>query len=70
MTRTNVADTFRAEWTKLRTLRSTWLTVGIGALASVAVAALVCVAQVSQWDSMSERQRLDFDPTSTALQLL
>jgi ABC-2 type transport system permease protein len=67
MSSTTVADTFRAEWTKLRTLRSTWLTLGIGALASVAVAALVCVAQVSQWDSMSERQRLDFDPTSTAL---
>jgi ABC-2 type transport system permease protein len=64
---TTILDTLKAEWTKLRTLRSTWLTLGGGMIASVVIAALVCVATVSQWDSMGAKQQADFDPTSTAL---
>jgi ABC-2 type transport system permease protein len=65
--RLTIADTFKAEWTKLRTLRSTWCTIGGAVFASVGLAALICIAQVSQWDQMSAKQRLEFDPTSTAL---
>jgi len=65
--RINVVDTFKAEWTKLRTLRSTWFTVGGAVGISVGLAALVCVAQVSQWDQMSAKAHAEFDPTSTAL---
>src|SRR5438309_8969218 len=64
---TTFLDTLKAEWTKLRTLRSTWYTVGGAALISVALASLICVATVSQWDQMSAKQRAEFDPTSTAL---
>jgi ABC-2 type transport system permease protein len=64
---TTILDTFKAEWTKLRTLRSTWFTVAGSVLFSVALAALICVATVAQWDTMSASQRADFDPTSTAL---
>ncbi|MCU1496869.1 MAG: putative transporter transrane protein [Acidimicrobiales bacterium] len=64
---TTILDTFKAEWTKLRTLRSTWYTVGGSVLISVALASLICVATVAQWDKMSASQRADFDPTSTAL---
>ena len=64
---TTIVDTFNAEWTKLRTLRSTWFTVGGTVFISVGLAALICIAQVSQWDQMSAKQRLQFDPTSTAL---
>jgi len=64
---TTMANTFRAEWTKLRTLRSTWLTVAGAVIASVGLAGLICAAQVSQWDQMSPQQRAEFDPTSTAL---
>jgi ABC-2 type transport system permease protein len=64
---TTIVDTFRAEWTKLRTLRSTWFTVGGAVAVSVALAGLICVANVSQWDGMTDKQRADFDPTSTAL---
>jgi ABC-2 type transport system permease protein len=63
----NVIDTFRAEWTKLRTLRSTWFTLGGAAIASIVLGALVSLATVSQWDQMTAKQRLTFDPTSTAL---
>jgi ABC-2 type transport system permease protein len=63
----NVTDTFKAEWTKLRTLRSTWYTLGGAAIASVVLGALVSLATVSQWDQMTPKERLSFDPTSTAL---
>jgi ABC-2 type transport system permease protein len=62
-----IVNTFKAEWTKLRTLRSTWYTVGGAGLISVVLAAIICAAQVSQWDSMSAKQHSAFDPTSTAL---
>lgn len=64
---TTITNTFRGEWTKLRSLRSTWLTVAGAVVASVGLAGLICVAQVSQWDQMSPKQRASFDPTSTAL---
>jgi hypothetical protein len=63
---TTIADTFKAEWTKLRTLRSTWYTVGGAVAASVGLTALICIAQASQ-DQMTAKQRQAFDPTSTAL---
>lgn len=64
---TTIVDTFKAEWTKLRTLRSTWFTVGGAMVAAVGLAGLICAASVSQWDTMSPAQRAEFDPTSTAL---
>ena len=64
---TTIVDTFKAEWTKLRTLRSTWFTVGGAVALSVGLAALICVATVSQWNQMSAKAHADFDPTSTAL---
>jgi ABC-2 type transport system permease protein len=63
----DLAKTFRAEWTKLRTLRSTWWTIGGSAFVSIGLAAVICAAQVSQWDQMTAKQRLTFDPTSTTL---
>jgi ABC-2 type transport system permease protein len=63
----NMAATVKAEWTKLRTLRSTWYTLGGAAIASIVLGALVSLATVSQWDQMTAKQRLSFDPTSTAL---
>ncbi len=64
---TTIVDTFKAEWTKLRTLRSTWYTVGGAFAAAIGLAGLICFASASQWSKMSEAQRADFDPTSTAL---
>ena len=64
---TSLRNTFAAEWTKLRSLRSTWVTMlGAGALSAL-LAALVAATEVSQWDEWTSRQRADFDPTSHAL---
>lgn len=57
----------KAEWTKLRTLRSTWLTSAISVAAAVALAALATGADVRDWDTMTAEERLTYDPTSTSL---
>ncbi len=63
----SLGRTFKAEWTKIRTLRSTWVTLGISAVASVGLGAIVCAANASQWSTMSASQRAQFDGTSNAL---
>jgi ABC-type transport system involved in multi-copper enzyme maturation permease subunit len=64
---TSVRNTFASEWTKLRSLRSTWVTLlGAGALSAL-LAALVAATEVNQWDEWNARQRADFDATSHAL---
>ena len=57
----------KAEWVKLRTLRSTWLTVGAAMAASVVLGAAIVESTVSQWDSMTAKQRLTFDATSSSM---
>ena len=59
--------TAKAEWTKLRTLPSTWRTVIIAFGISVALGAILCVSQVQQWKNMTPGQRQTFDPTSCSL---
>lgn len=57
----------RAEWTKLRSVRSTaWTllaTIGI----AVGFGALVGVSQMSSWDNLDPAERLRFDPTFFSL---
>ena len=57
----------RAEWTKLRSVRSTTWTL----LATVAIAigfgALVGVSQMSNWDNLDPAEQLRFDPTFFSL---
>ena len=59
--------TMRAEWTKLRTLRSTWLTLSIAVVASIALGALASASDVRDWATMTEQERAAYDPTSTSL---
>jgi ABC-2 type transport system permease protein len=62
-----LARSFRAEWTKLRTLRSTWITIATSVGISIGFALINVSSTVSQWADMSVKQRADFDPTSSAL---
>ena len=57
----------KAEWTKLRTLSSTWRTAVMATAISIALGTILCVSQVQQWSSMTAQQRLTFDPTSCSL---
>jgi ABC-2 type transport system permease protein len=57
----------KAEWTKLRTLPSTWRTVVLATVISIALGAILCVSQAQQWTKMTAGQRHSFDPTSCSL---
>jgi hypothetical protein len=57
----------RAEWTKLRSVRSTvWTLLATVGLA-VGFGALIGVSQMNSWDRLDPGERLRFDPTSFSL---
>lgn len=67
MTATAGTRTYVAEWTKLRTLRSTWATV-VGSFAlSVFLAYVVASQQAGEWESMTPAQQGEIDPVATSL---
>jgi hypothetical protein len=67
-TRTNlIARTTKSEWTKLRTLRSTWRSVGAAAGLAIGLGAAIVAAQVAQWNTMTAKQHQAFDATATSL---
>jgi ABC-2 type transport system permease protein len=57
----------RAEWTKMRSVRSTMWTLAVTVGLAVGFGALVGVSQVNSWDTLTPVQRLRFDPTSFSL---
>jgi ABC-2 type transport system permease protein len=57
----------RAEWTKLRSVRSTVWTLLTTVALAVGFGALVGVSQMSSWDDLDTAERLRFDPTSFSL---
>lgn len=64
---TPVVRALRGEWTKLRTLPSSWRTAAITLTSAIGFAAAVVASQVSQWSTMSAAQHRAFDPTSMSL---
>jgi ABC-2 type transport system permease protein len=54
--------TFASEWTKLTTLRSTYVTVALSVVLAVVTAALAAMAIGLTWDDWSAADRQDFDP--------
>jgi hypothetical protein len=57
----------RAEWTKLRSVRSTAWTLGAAVLLSVGLGALITAVTSSQYDSFSPADKLTFDPITASL---
>lgn len=62
-----IRRTLKAEWTKLRTLPSTWRTVVMATVISIALGTILCVSQVHAWSTMTAQQRQIFDPTACSL---
>lgn len=60
--RTTFMNTMASEWLKLTTLRSTYVTLGLGALLSVAMSALVCLAVGSTFDGWAPERQAQFAP--------
>src|SRR5262249_13983394 len=60
-------DVIRSEWTKLRSVRSTWWTLFAVVVGAIGVSILVCEADVARWDSMSPGSHAGFDATFVSL---
>src|SRR4030081_2237626 len=56
-----------SEWTKLRSVRSTWWTVASTFAIMIGFGALLSWAYVSRFDRLDLSERLSFDPTAHAL---
>lgn len=63
----NFGDVLRSEWTKLRSVRSTYWTLLAAVVVTVGISALVCSIYASQYSTMSASDRAFFDPTSFSL---
>jgi ABC-2 type transport system permease protein len=59
--------TIRSEFTKIRSVRSTYWTLFVLVLASVAWCVTYCLGTVHQWPAMSAQARIGFDATQSAI---
>jgi ABC-2 type transport system permease protein len=57
----------RSEWTKFRTLRSTTLTLAIGALLVIGIGALTTWVTADHWNNAGFADKINFDPTRRSL---
>ncbi|MFE6284478.1 ABC transporter permease [Streptomyces sp. NPDC057877] len=53
----------RSEWTKIRSVASTVWTLSLAVVVTIALGMLISALSKNEYDSMSERDRLSFDPT-------
>jgi ABC-type transport system involved in multi-copper enzyme maturation permease subunit len=63
----NFGDVLRSEWTKLRSVRSTYWTLLATVVIIVGISALVSTIYVNQYPTMSASDRAFFDPTQFTL---
>src|ERR1700687_3050974 len=56
------------EWIKLRSLRSTRITLAVGFVLMAGVGVLIGAITMGQWSTMSAADKASFDPLDTALQ--
>ncbi|MEY2438241.1 MAG: type transport system permease protein [Acidimicrobiaceae bacterium] len=61
------AAAVRAEWTKLRTVRSTMWSLLVAVAIIIGLGALFCAARVSRWDRFDAAELRRFDPTAFSL---
>jgi ABC-2 type transport system permease protein len=57
----------KGEWTKLRTLPSTWRTAAFAVVSTIGAGAVFTSSEASQWANMTSAQRATFDATSCSL---
>jgi ABC-2 type transport system permease protein len=56
----------RSEWTKIRSVASTVWTLSLAVVVTIALGMLISALSNNEFDNMSERDRLSFDPTFTS----
>jgi hypothetical protein len=57
----------RSEWVKFRSLRSTWITLGLVVLFVVGLGVLFSAARAAHWARADAVERATFDPAATSL---
>ena len=57
----------RSEWTKVRTIRSTWICLGLAVLFAVGLSILVPSLVAHHWSTRSLADKANYDPTSIPL---
>ena len=57
----------KSEWTKLRTMPSTWRTAAAAVAVSVGLGTVLCFSQANEWATMTAQQRRTFDPTACSM---
>lgn len=60
-------DVLRSEWTKLRSVRSTYWTLLAATAATIGLGAILCVFYINNYTTMSAADRARFNPTDYAL---
>jgi ABC-2 type transport system permease protein len=65
--RAGLAGTLRSEFTKIRSVRSTYWTMFMLVLASLAWSVAFCAGEASRWAHMSAADRAGFDPTQSSV---
>ncbi|OWA16216.1 ABC transporter permease [Streptomyces sp. CS227] len=58
-----VTQVVRSEWTKIRSVQSTVWTLGLAAVVTIGLGALISALSKSEYDNLSPRGQLTFDPT-------
>ncbi|HWG72526.1 MAG TPA: ABC transporter permease [Acidimicrobiales bacterium] len=62
-----LSDVVRSEWTKLRTVRSTYFTLGVAVVLIVGLGALISFEIGSHYQNSGRLDRATFDPTNSSL---
>ncbi|MGC9154588.1 MAG: ABC transporter permease, partial [Ferrimicrobium sp.] len=62
--RQSFGDLLASEWVKIRSVRSTILTLLITAILTIGISSLGAWAIAANWNHVSPAHRLAFDPTS------
>lgn len=65
--RADLAGTLRSEFTKIRSVRSTYWTLFLLAVAGIAWSVAYCAGQASHWSTTPAQQRLGFDPAQASV---
>ncbi len=60
-------DVLGSEWTKLRTVRSTYWTLLAAAVAMIGLSVIVCAVYVAQYATLSVKDKATFDPITSSL---
>jgi ABC-type transport system involved in multi-copper enzyme maturation permease subunit len=65
--RAGFAGTLRSEFTKIRSVRSTYWSLFLLVAAGIAWSVAFCAGEASRWPHMSPQDRLGFDPTQSSV---